>query len=695
MAVLILSASSYFCIAMRFGKNLQKSIYEPWRSHYIDYAKLKTLLREEDVVDGNAARSWTEEDEQRFVDELVNVQLEKVNSFQVDTYQRLRESTSQCEAELEQFLAIRKDKDEPGDGEDSQEKEDRLGKVLAELDGISKEINELEKFSRLNFTGALKAAKKHDRRRGSNYKVRPLLQVRLASLPSNSEDYSPLLYRISAMYAFIRQNSEGKMERALSVSEMEIGGGKYTSYKCKHDVSYIIVLTDCGIVFVHPENLLEVKTYVSRHLPVLVYNPNTVKIADGSQSDPTITSLYFDDPKFSLYNSKVEKGSGTSLRIRWYGQWTDKPDLVIEKKTLCEGDDSDEVRVNIKDKYVMPFIRGKYNMEKSIQKLQDRKGEDAQEAQDLRKSANEIQKFLQENDLQPILRANYTRTAFQIPGEDRVRVSVDTNLILIREDNLDGDRPCRDPEEWHRKDIDSAKMEFPFSNIRKGEISRCPYAVLEIKVREGLKRKMPEWVEELMSSHLVKETPRFSKFVHGVASLFEDRINTFPFWMSLMDTDIRRDPKQAFEEEQKKKAKQAEDEIAVGSLIGSMPKHSFKQAFGSPAGRTADSAATSSGHKIISGGFEDSQSELNGNDRETAEESGSSSETAAGLRARFPAFSTSKYARAKRSRMQLPPGVKDPGVWIKDSGPVHVEPKVWLANQRFTVLFFRLAVYLP
>ena len=442
--------------------------------------------------------------------------------------------------------------------------------------------------------------------------------------------------------------------------------------------------TDHDIVFVHPENLLEVKTYISRHLPILVYKPNSVKIAEGSQNDPTITSLYFDNQKFSLYNGKVEKGSGaSSLRVRWYGQLADKPDLVMEKKTIREGDDSDEVRLNIKDKYIMPFIWGKYNMEKSIQKLQDRKGEDAQEIQDLKKGANEIQNFLQDNDLQPVLRANYTRTAFQIPGQDRVRVSIDTNLVLIREDSLDSDRPCRDPEEWHRKDIDSAKTEFPFQGVKKGDVSRCPYAVLEIKVRESLKRKRPEWVDELMSSHLIKEAPRFSKFVHGVASLFEDHINTFPFWMSLMDTDIRRDPKQAFEEEQEKKAKQAEDEVAVGSLIGSMPKHSFKQAVGSPMGRAFDSGTNKSSHQMVSEAFEDSQSEQNGKDGESVDENGQSSRTAAGLRSLFPSFSTSKYARAKRSRMQIPPGVKDPGVWIKDSGPVRVEPKVWLANQRY------------
>ena len=63
-------------------------------------------------------------------------------------------------------------------------------------DSITKQINELEKYSRINYTGFLKAAKKHDRRRGSQYRVRPLLQVRLAALPFNVENYSPLLHRL-------------------------------------------------------------------------------------------------------------------------------------------------------------------------------------------------------------------------------------------------------------------------------------------------------------------------------------------------------------------------------------------------------------------------------------------------------------------------------------------------------------------
>lgn len=194
---------------MRFGKTLRNSIYEPWASNYIDYAKLKQLLREDDASE-EEGRDWTEDDEGGFVEELVNVQLEKVNAFQVETYKALRERISDCEARLEKEAGTEvEDKkiseqtnrqdEKQAEKQDKKSQEDgKLQQVLKELDGITKEINELEKYSRINYTGFLKAVKKHDRRRGSKYKVRPLLQVRLAALPFNSEDYSPLLYRYVA-----------------------------------------------------------------------------------------------------------------------------------------------------------------------------------------------------------------------------------------------------------------------------------------------------------------------------------------------------------------------------------------------------------------------------------------------------------------------------------------------------------------
>jgi uncharacterized membrane protein YidH (DUF202 family) len=440
-----------------------------------------------------------------------------------------------------------------------------------------------------------------------------------------------------------------------------------------------------------------------RRLPVLVYNPQTSKIAEGAERDPTITSIYFDNPDFSLYTDKVNHvPEASSLRLRWYGQLAEKPDIFFEKKIIKDGDASEEQRFSIKDKYVQPFIEGKYHMEKSIEKMEARGQKKESDVTNFKKAVEDIHKLIKDRDLQPVLRANYTRTAFQIPGDDRVRVSLDTNLALIREDALDMDRPCRDPEDWHRRDIDDRQMEYPFKGIRKGELYDFPHALLEIKIK-GMKKY--EWVEDLVNSHLVKEAPRFSKFVQGVAKLFEDQVNTFPFWMSEVETDIKQEPEEAFEEEQKRKQKAAEDDFAVGSLFGFhrpsqiSPAGSPSQSLG-PRKASArakpsplvyikeqnDENGQTTHEEIDSDDDDNQQAPLLGGD--------SSFSRSTGLGTLFSSFSTSKYARRHEDRKDLPPGIRDPGVWIKDQGPVKVEAKVWLANQRTFIKWQHVSVLL-
>ena len=717
---------------MRFGQTLKQSIYPPWRENYINYSKLKKLLRDDHSAPSSPSTEtkddWTEEDEGTFVDELVNVQLEKVHAFHKETIEKLRDRTARCEANLDTVAVAEhgvedRDQAQQDTGFDSkvngngsgkkavpseEEKQKILKDVLSQLDQISKETSELEKYSRINYTGFLKAAKKHDRKRGSSYRVRPLLQVRLGKLSFNAENYNPLLYHMSAMYSFVRQHLDGAEKRGLSVNEPREGKEEYVSHK----------------FWVHPENLLEVKTMILRRLPVLVYNPQTSKIAEGSQPYPSITSLYFDNPQFALYSRKVDHGEASSLRLRWYGQLDDKPEIFVEKKTVMEDDTSQESRLTTKEKYVQRFIKGEYHMEKQIKKLEDRAGAENAEVKNLQSSVEEIQSFIKDNDLQPVLRANYTRTAFQIPGDDRVRISLDTDLAFIREDAIDADRPCRDPETWHRTDIDHNELEYPFSSIRKGEISRFPFALLEIKIRNDVRARKSEWIQDIMNSHLVKEAPRFSKFVHGVAQLFEDYVNTFPFWLSEMETDIRRDPQQAFEEEQAKRRKELDDEFAVGSLLRSAASRSpmvqgsqGREGQGpviSPVGSPNVTAALkgqsprgldgkrSSGMGTAQSGGATQQEETakEPDEDETGQqahdtEQNATTTTPSGFKNLFPSFSTSKYAQHKRrGKTTLPPGVSEPAYWIKDQGPLKVEAKVWLANQRTFIKWQHVSVLL-
>jgi uncharacterized membrane protein YidH (DUF202 family) len=450
---------------------------------------------------------------------------------------------------------------------------------------------------------------------------------------------------------------------------------------------------------VHPDNLLEVKTYILRRLPALVYSQQSAKQVDASQADPTITSIYFDSPQFSLYTQKVdsqveEGGDAPSLRLRWYGQLNAAPEILLEQKTVHENGSSEERRFAIKEKYIAAFVDGSYEMEKSVQKL-ERQGRPQDQVEDFQHKVSDIRKFILDNDLQPVLRANYTRTAFQKPLDDRVRISIDSQLAFIREDALDENRPCRNPGEWHRSDIDSAGLEYPFSNINQGEVSKFPFSVLEIKVKDEANKKTPKWIQDLMSSHLVHKAPHFSKFVQGVAALFEDQVNTLPFWISEVETDIRKDPHTAFEEEEKAKAQRAEDELIVGSFLGARSS-SYKPAVSSPLGKSY------LGERMAAEASAKSRTKLDGVVDESANgqegESSEGSHQVAGygtLSSVFPTFSFSKYAQSRRQKdVKLPPGVTKPGQLIKDSGPLQVEPKVWLANERTFLKWQHIGVLL-
>jgi SPX domain protein involved in polyphosphate accumulation len=234
---------------MRFGTTLRKAIYPPWREHYVDYDKLKKLLKESEggsSTDGED-ENWTADDESAFVDEIMNNQLQKVHKFQTEKSQQLRDRTTACEKKLEPLaIGIKSEQSKDQEGEDSgakdapksqvspEERNKLLEEVRAELDSITKEVNELEKFSRINYTAFFKATKKHDRKRGQSYRLRPFLETRLAAHPLNTEDYSPLLFRLSAMYSFVRQSQEGKTQEALSFAESTTGGESFTSHKCMH-----------------------------------------------------------------------------------------------------------------------------------------------------------------------------------------------------------------------------------------------------------------------------------------------------------------------------------------------------------------------------------------------------------------------------------------------------------------------------
>lgn len=83
-------------------------------------------------------------------------------------------------------------------------------------------------------------------------------------------------------------------------------------------------------------------------------------------------------------------------------------------------------------------------------------------------------------------------------------------------------------------------IDWPFEQLPKEDLELFPYGVLEVKLQTQMGQEPPEWVRELVSSHLVEAVPKFSKFIHGCATLLPNRVDLVPFWLPQMETDIRK-----------------------------------------------------------------------------------------------------------------------------------------------------------
>ncbi|KAI5951087.1 VTC2 [Candida jiufengensis] len=657
---------------MLFGTKLEHETYAPWKDYYINYNQLKKLLKEGVILKNN----WTDKDEQNFVSAL-DENLEKVFGFQHNKFDELNDELNKLQQQIEVADIF------------------NVESFSKKLDNLLNEAQNLEHFQRLNYTGFIKIVKKHDRLH-PDYSVKPLLNVRLKKLPFHSEDYSPLLYKVGILFQFLRENYE--VDQSLSkLSSFNDGAlsGEFQSFK----------------FWVHPDNLMEVKTTILRHLPVLIYNsknddddddddddeeePNNSGNHKVTQTDQTVNCLYFDNEDFDLYNHKLTKlNNSATLRIRWIGKLSDKPKITMEKKQFdINSNFHVDDKIELRQKYINQFVI-QNSIPSKILKLND-------EA-----AVKNLSKFIDENHLQPILRTTYNRTAFQIPGDDKIRIIIDSNLTFIREDSFDSRLPIRDPNQWHRLDLDNSKNSQQF--LRKGEYNKFPFSTMEIKIKKSSVKnfKKLQWINELInSSYLVKEIPNFSKFIHGVASLFleDDKLDNIPMWFNELEGDINDDlpiiPSKVNNDGITELSN--DDNLSKFKSMILKNNNNFQPRSASFSGSllykdeidevngdqnkivtideelsTTDKLQTNQQVNLTT---DDQSSDFDDDEDEDDEETSSKPSSISRI--------TSQFSRlidvdSEDEEIELPVGVIKPEQWIKNMGPLKIEPKVWLANER-------------
>ncbi|EME42354.1 hypothetical protein DOTSEDRAFT_89772 [Dothistroma septosporum NZE10] len=507
---------------MAFGQQLRSSLIKDWFYYYIAYDDLKKSLRTDFEHTPAIAQThkqkqpWSEDDEQRFVNKLEQ-ELDKVFTFQKVKSQEIIRRIKASEKEVNEVIA-RSEAAQVGGTDHAKAdapSEEEFLLLEEDLSDIIADVHDLAKFTQLNYTGFQKIIKKHDK--ATKWHLKPVFAARLNARPFFRDDYDETVVNLSKLYDQVRT-------RGSPVKGDSGAGGKQQNF-VRQTTKY----------WVHPDNITELKLIILKHLPVLVFNPSK----EFEKKDSAISSIYYDNPEtWELYEGRLKKTEGAeAIRMRWYGGM-DVDTIFVERKTHREdwtGEKSVKARFSTKEKNMNAYLKGDMTTEHIFEKARREGKKSEQEINDLEQLAKEIQFRVIDRKLVPVCRSFYNRTAFQLPGDARVRVSLDTELTMVREDNLDGRQ--RAGKNWRRMDIG---IDYPFSQLPPEDVERFPYGVLEVKLQTAAGQEPPEWIRELTASHLVEAIPKFSKFIHGCATLFPSRIDLLPFWFPQMDVDIRK-----------------------------------------------------------------------------------------------------------------------------------------------------------
>ncbi|KAH9928705.1 VTC domain-containing protein [Fomitopsis serialis] len=498
---------------MKFGRKISNDLYNEWRPFYINYNLLKRELKARRSLrhhswtpERTTAHAWSDDDERDFT-AMLEKELDKIHDFQRSKTSELARRIKDAERAVKRLVAGEHGNGHLQAGSSSDPEGGQREPILAleeEVATLVADVHDLALYTKLNITGFMKILKKQ-----TNRPLKPtFIQDYLEKRPFYKYNWDGLIVKLSKLYDLVRT-------RGHPVQGDSSAGGNQSAF-VRQTTKY----------WVHPDNLVHLKLAILRHLPVLVFNPDK----EFEQKDAAITSVYFDNEDLELYLGRLEKTEGAeAIRLRWYGN-TDVRTIFVERKTHREdwtGEKSVKARFPIKENLVNAFLRGEYTMDAEFQELVTKGKKTQQDVDGMIQLANEVQYAILTKKLEPGESFLPSLTSPACPCVTRGR------LTMIREDNWDG--RTRSGDNWRRADVG---IDYPFDQLPPEDKELFKYGVLEVKLQTQYGQEPPTWVTDLVSSHLVEAVPKFSKFIHGCATLLPHRVDLVPFWLPQMDTDI-------------------------------------------------------------------------------------------------------------------------------------------------------------
>jgi len=495
---------------MKFGRHLEMNMEPEWADHYVHYKALKKILKKlvkthlanplPTILPGSLSLSvpkdiskhWENEfGSQEVVSQevffmLLESEIKAVQDFTDKIMSLVKERVSELDQHIGILAGLLSTDQIAGSA--------KAKKIKSQVDEFAQVYLKLERYVNLNFMAFSKILKKHDKLLPNPAK--PFYMARLLNQKWIRGDYSGVLVKMSRIHSTIRADVSGKQDTA--------GKQDFVRSTTKY--------------WVKSEDVSRVKYMLLQHLPVFMQ-----PTMDPGSDSQLLNSVYLDNASMELYNGRLDKSPGAiALRLRWYGTGLPKT-VYVERKTHRDawtGMMSVKERFKVNEDDVQSLFEGTFDIKARVESMR-KEGKSETDISNWETLATECCQAIKWKQLVPTMRTQYMRTAFQIPFDASVRVSLDTNLTMFYEKINEGDI-------WYRA---------PNKPVPPSEITRFPHAILEVKLTLSDESLTPQWVRELLNSGLVVPVHKFSKFIHGCAVLMSEDVQYMPYWID--DPSIR------------------------------------------------------------------------------------------------------------------------------------------------------------
>ncbi|KAG0337297.1 vacuolar transporter chaperone [Podila humilis] len=554
---------------MKFGSHLKAHRTSHWKFNFVDYDGLKAHLK----VHTDQCE-FTDEDEAQFI-KLLKSELDKVAAFQSLKLGEVLRRTDHCEHTIEQHQS--------SSAKASERKLTLSSFVVteSEINKITQDVQDLARYQRLNYTAFLKILKKHDRRTGYILRSR-FMNNWLNRQPFHKESFAPLVNRLSTLYNIVRTGNVPEVSKARSIDSSE-----EEEEELEQHPGYVPKKT---AYWVHPDSVMDLKMLILKYLPLVVYEPTPAlssshrsassQMSTCLTSESPVSTVYLDNQDFELYMSQAEhRENAETVRLRWYGSeskqvWVEhqvKKQTAMSVPAVISGSAistsslpflnnnntniatptrtksiPSKHRFQLKAKHIPNLVQGTAELGKVVQQMRLSGQKDEQEMKEFEKATRQVQSMIYSRRLQPVVQTFFNRTAFQVPGDARVRITIDTDVVMVRERRIiykdENHRAYEQQQQYPWAPTELKAENYPFSSqdVQEQDIVRFPFAVMQIRTLtepdeedEDEEEEQPGWVDHIAQSPLVQLIPNFSKDLHAIATLYESRLSD-------MDRDLRK-----------------------------------------------------------------------------------------------------------------------------------------------------------